>query len=179
MICVSLFSGCIESEGGLLHCIVGKNYTQPVVLPQAPITTLILECRVRNLLNRATRVPVYPLPTYTWKKDGIPLINDGEFTGEFYNLYPELMMINPFPVTILKDSMFAVSLDFFNTSGFDQVPVECFDHMVHVEWANYILLTIIGTWECVVENLCGDDTGTLFVRGEQGKACSEHFKNLL
>ena len=62
-----------------------------------------------------------------------------------------------------------VSLEVFNSSGIDQVPVDCSDHVIYAEWSNYILYSIMGTWNCVVENICGEDTGQLVIQ-EEGEA---------
>ena len=78
-------------------------------------------------------------------------------------------MINPVPFRIQKENNFVVSLEVFNSSGIDQVPVDCSDHVIYAEWSNYILYSIMGTWNCVVENICGEDTGQLVIQ-EEGEA---------
>ncbi len=129
-----------------------------------------MECDIINRFGHPELGPAYPPPTITWKKDNVTVIKNGRLTEEFDRLYPELMLFIPFPINIGPLSGIRVDFRVFNASGIDAVPVNCSNHFVYAEWRNYILYSIVGKWQCMVENIYGVDTGelTIMEAGKQG-----------
>ena len=156
--------------GTQINCIVGKNITEALRLPMTRITTLSMQCVIRNLDGASSSNPAYPTPTIKWKKGNITVIENGELTDAFDMEYSQLMMINPFPIITFRHNSFLVNFEYHNISGrMDQVPViTCGDRMVMADWQKYILYSIVGTWTCEVENSLGSDRGELTIL-EPGK----------
>ncbi len=151
---------CQQDSSNNVACIVG--HTDSSLTLSEAINTITLECDIIQIMA------THPL-TYSWKLNGITVIQSGSFMPSFYNLRPELDILSRYIMQSNSSDLIKFLVSDQNDPFSQAETVSCFNHNITVSLKDMVHNIATGTWTCEVESSFGNiSSGTVTVN-EPGK----------